>query len=475
MGSQKVKKVSKMNTNKFIEAGSVYFIGNIFNKGIAFLTVPIFTRILSTYDYGIINTYSSWVSILTIILGMTLYMSIRAAFIDHQDEIDDFLSAITTLTIISSFTISILVIIGSKLINVNLSIWLVVLCVIQGYSTAIINNYSMYLMMKFDYLKRTILMVVPNVISTAVTLVLLLYYFQRNRYFAKIVPTSLVYFIVSLVVLLAIWKKSHKLINFMYWKYAIKISFPTIFHGLSLIILAQSDRIMLTSMIGATETGVYSLVYNFSMLASIFIAAAEGIWIPWFTKKMMERSIKEINKNVVVYIDIISTIIVGIMLVSPEVLRILAPSTYWHGEVIIPIIIMSNFIIFLYSLYVNIEHFHKNTKHIAINTLVAAVLNIVLNYLLLPYYGMIGAAFTTLISYTVSLVLHYLYSRKLERELFMFRNMVKYIFLLIITSVVFYALIDHIIYRYLYITAIVLLQLYYHKTLIIEWIKTKLV
>ena len=63
-----------MNANSYKKASTFYLIGNIFNKGIAFLTVPIFTRILGTNDYGLVNTYSSWIGIITMFIGFTLHM-----------------------------------------------------------------------------------------------------------------------------------------------------------------------------------------------------------------------------------------------------------------------------------------------------------------------------------------------------------------------------------------------------------------
>ena len=71
-----------MNNKDFKKAGLFYTVGSFFNKGIAFFTIPLFTRILSTTDYGIVSTYNSWVGIVTVLLSMTLYMAIRQSFID---------------------------------------------------------------------------------------------------------------------------------------------------------------------------------------------------------------------------------------------------------------------------------------------------------------------------------------------------------------------------------------------------------
>ena len=73
-----------MDTGDYKKASTCYLIGNIFNKGIAFLTVPIFTRILSTSDYGIVTTYNSWIGIVSMLLGFALHMAIRSSFIDYR-------------------------------------------------------------------------------------------------------------------------------------------------------------------------------------------------------------------------------------------------------------------------------------------------------------------------------------------------------------------------------------------------------
>ena len=70
-----------MNNMNLKKAGLLYTFGSFFNKGIAFFTVPLFTRILSTSDYGIVSTYNSWVGTVTVLISMTLYMAIRQSFI----------------------------------------------------------------------------------------------------------------------------------------------------------------------------------------------------------------------------------------------------------------------------------------------------------------------------------------------------------------------------------------------------------
>ena len=91
-----------MENTSYKKASLCYLIGNFFNKGFAFLTIPIFTRLLSTTDYGIINTYSSWAGILSMIVGFAMHMSIRNAFVDYKDDTESYLSTIIKFTLLSS-------------------------------------------------------------------------------------------------------------------------------------------------------------------------------------------------------------------------------------------------------------------------------------------------------------------------------------------------------------------------------------
>ena len=82
----------------FAEAGALYFIATLFNKGIGFVTVPIFSRILTTSDYGTVTTFNSWVSMISVFISLALYNAVRNSFVDMDDkERPHFLSTIQKL------------------------------------------------------------------------------------------------------------------------------------------------------------------------------------------------------------------------------------------------------------------------------------------------------------------------------------------------------------------------------------------
>ena len=438
-----------MSENSYKKAGTFYFIGNIFNKGISFLTVPVFTRILSTADYGIVTTYNSWIGILSMIVGFALHMSVRMAAVDYKDKLDDFMSSIILFVTLTSFSITAVVAGGIKLLHIDANIVLVIICMLQAYASATIEDYSNYLMMKYEYKARTALMILPNLISVVLSVYMIKYVLESDLYMGRIIPTAVVTIFFGLVTVCITLKKGKFRINKEYIKYAMAISAPLILHGIALNILSQSDRIMITSLAGAAQTGIYSLIYNFSMIATVITTTLEGIWVPWFINKLKLNSRDEINVVAKDYINLMTYAMVALILIAPEVVKILANESYWEGISIIPPVVLANYVIFAYSLYVNIEHYYKKTPYITVNTIIAAASNIVLNFIFIPKYGYIAAAYTTLASYLISFVLHSRYARKLEPNLYPLRQFMEPIIHLLTVTVIFYAFKNQFVIRWL--------------------------
>lgn len=430
------------------KASTFYLFGSLFNKGMAFFTVPIFTRLLSTSDYGIVTTYNSWISILAMVVGFALHTGIRIAFVDYKEEMKDFMATTTTFTLLSGGLLSVAIIFVSRLVSFELNTTLIILCLLQSIATALVEDYSMYLMMQYRYKFRTVLMILPNLISVILSVIAIKYLLTKDLYIGRIVPTALTVIIFGILVCVLVYSKSRCFLNRDYLKYALSFSLPLILHGIALNILSQSDRTMITWLADSSQTGIYSLIYNFSMIATVITTSLEGIWVPWFYNKLQKKIYDEINVVAKDYINLMTYCMIGVIMVGPEVVKLLASSNYWDGIKIIPPVVLSNFIIFAYTLYVNIEHYHKKTKGITFNTVIAAITNIILNLLLIPRYGYVAAAFTTLVSYLVSFVLHAYKSKKLEPNLYSITYFALPLMEIVIATVLFYVFMDNSIVRW---------------------------
>lgn len=431
----------KLLHSKLAKAGSLYMIGEVFNKAISLLLIPIITRMLSTSEYGIVNTYLSWVSIFTVFIGLSLGTSFRSAVKDYKDQIVKYESSLFSLSFFVAVIFSLLILGLSQIIDFKMSFVMIICCIVHSYMHYIMNSICIKYMMEFKYVQRTLLLSVPNLI-TAILSIVLIHFMTYEKYWGRILPYVFVYTIVAVPILFSSLAKGHTFFNKEYWIYALKYSIPLVFHSLSVVVLSSSDRIMISNMRNSSEAGIYSLVYNLSMAVTVVQSTLESIWIPWFTKQLSLNKKQLVNKMVRYYIEVVSVFVCVILLISPELIKVIAPSSYWNGIVLTIPIVLASFVIFLYSISVDLEYYYKTTKYIAVNTAIAASVNLVLNFLLIPKYGANAAAYTTVFAYSVSFLLHYFKARNLDNELYPFIKYVPSIIGVVLVSVICYYLID---------------------------------
>ena len=88
---------NRFGNNKNAKALLVYMFGNVFYKAFPLIMMPILTSLLSTSDYGIANTYISWVSIIACLNGFGLGNAIRTAYVDFKNDLDRYISSVITI------------------------------------------------------------------------------------------------------------------------------------------------------------------------------------------------------------------------------------------------------------------------------------------------------------------------------------------------------------------------------------------
>ena len=84
---------------KALKAGLGYTVGNMLVKGLSFLAIPLFARLMTVEDFGIYSTFSSYVMIMTVLAGFTLHTSVRNAKLDYDERTGSYCSSVTLLVI----------------------------------------------------------------------------------------------------------------------------------------------------------------------------------------------------------------------------------------------------------------------------------------------------------------------------------------------------------------------------------------
>lgn len=171
--------------------------------------------------------------------------------------------------------------------------------------------------------------------------------------------------------------------------------------------MSSADRIMIAGMVSNSAAAIYSLATTINAIALLFWNAINSSLMPLTFDKLNSNE-KNIAPNINILMVGYGVICVGISLMAPEILRILGPEEYQAGIYIIPPVACVAFLSAMYNLYSNIEFYYKASKRIATATISAAIVNVMLNYLLIPRFGFIAAAYTTLISNGLLVIMHYI-------------------------------------------------------------------
>lgn len=223
-----------------------------------------------------------------------------------------------------------------------------------------------------------------------------------------------------------------------------------IFHGLSQLILGQADRVMLQNMMNDSIVGIYSFTYTFANILNIIYNAFNNTWVPFYYDDVHAGNIDQIHKRSRNYIFVFTAISMGFMLLAPDVIKLFAGEDFWEGIKMLPVLVLANYMIFLYSFPVNYEFYHKKSIHIATGTTAAAVINCILNYFLIEYMGMSGAAVATLISYVLLWIFHHLVSKYVIKENYHYRikQFMPALIIMVICAVFVYLMQDNMILRW---------------------------
>ena len=310
---------------KALKAGLGYTVGNMLVKGLSFLAIPLFARLMTVEDFGIYSTFSSYVMIMTVLAGFTLHTSVRNAKLDYVDLTGSYCSSVTLLVIGNSLLLLALSLVFAAPLARSLSLeqpYLPALIVLESFGMAMLTFYNSVLSVDYKYKEYLVLSLVYAVAGIGGSVLLILTLCRGQGYLGRILGTLIPAVLVGIYVVFRLWRKDRPRISREYWRYGMAISLPTVPHGLSQLLLNQFDRIMIKSIIGSTEAGLYSFAYNVGMIFQVITNSMDTAWAPWFFEKMKAKEYPAIRRAASAYVVFVSIGAMALALISPEVILI---------------------------------------------------------------------------------------------------------------------------------------------------------
>lgn len=394
------------NSNIVIKSGIWYMVSNLLIKASAFLTIPLFSRIMSKAQFGEYSNIASWMTVLTILTGFDAYTTVVRSKHDFEEDIDKYISSVyimnVVVTLISYFSVVFFWSFFSKIISIDLKyihIVFLYLLTLPAYNLMMTKQRAFYKYKMFAGMTIFITLV------TAIVSIFFVITFDDKllgRVYGQYIPSIIIFPIIALIILIR-----GRGVKLSYCLYSLKICLPLVPHLLSLLIIGASDRIMIKNIRGAEMAAIYSIDHNCVQIGNILFDAVNKAWAPWLMDVLHEEKYEEIKKSSTNYFFILEYLIFGVMLVGPEVIYILGGTEYGDAKWALPPLMLGCIFQVAYTMFVNVELYMKKTGIVAVATCTAAIVNIILNAVFIPKYGFVAAAFTSLIGYLILYILHY--------------------------------------------------------------------
>ena len=413
-----------MNTNKLIKNSAIYTIGDLLPRLISVLMIPIYTNVnyLSMNQKGIVDAIMPITSIFSTfyLLGLNGALN-RFYYSDKEEEKRKVL--ISTLWIFL-FVYTLILSIGLILFGQGLSNLIFKGIPYNPFFKLMIVNcfFSTFTMMPltlFRMKEQALRFGIFNILMTLLNVSFCIYFvvFLKQGAAGNIKGYIWCNFVFSTIYLILTFKDLKFKFSLPILKESLNYGIPLIPHAIGGWIINASDRWFLQQYRELSEVAIYSLAYQIGSLLDFLVGAINKAYVPFFFKTIdvdKDKYAKTIFEDILTYYSVlILSLGLGVAMFSKEVITILAHSNnYIVAYKIIPLITLVSITHGYYYMSVNSIFYTKKTKFLAIVTTISAIINIVLNFILVPKYGMYAAAFTTLVAYLFASITTYIVAQK---------------------------------------------------------------
>lgn len=396
--------------NKVLENSFLYTFSSILVKAMGLFLLPIYTRFLTPEDYGITNLVNSFIDVATFIVAFSLYSAVVRFYADYNEDkekLKRFYGTVITFVMIS----------GTIMVTLGLIFRRgLILCFFKG-----ISFYPVVFIALFTLMFFSLHMVHQNILQgmqmgKKLTLVNLIVFFLQvslNLILIGVLKLGAVGILLSTLIInlgycffIIIDLKRNNLIKFCIdidiLKESLRYSIPLMPHNLSTHIASFASRVFLNTNGTLTSVGLYSVSSQFSAIIDTVQSSVNKAFAPWFYD-LMNSGNNESKQEIVNFSNLLlilfSLLYLIIGLFSQEVIIMFTNKSYIMAWTAIPILTIAYSIKSIYYFYVNVLFYYKEaSRKLFIATITGSFSDIILAYLMVPKYGMYGAAFSFLIA-----------------------------------------------------------------------------
>lgn len=402
----------------------IYGTSTIVGRSLNFLLVPFYTNVFPPSKYGIITLVFSYIALLNIFfsIGFESGYFKFASTLEQGTPKENFTHPFVTI-FLNSMVLSFFIYVFSepiaRLIDLKPEYYDFV-----KYS-AVILFFDAIVLVPFARLrlinkagKFTTIKVINIVVNVSLNFILVLgFKMGLVAVFISNLAASIVTFIILLPDIAGnlSFSFNKKLFDEL-WRF----SLPYVPAGLAAIMVQVVSRPIMQFLTDEATVGIFQANFRLGIVMWLVVSMFEYAWRPFFLNNAKEPNAREIfSKVLTVFVGFASIVLILLSFFVEELIRIPLPhdkhligSEYWAGVYIVPIILFSYLLNGIYVNFMAGIYIEKKTKYLPFITGLGAVINVGFNFLLIPHFGLYGAAVATFFSYLAMAIYIYIVSQK---------------------------------------------------------------
>ena len=403
---------------KFLKHSFIYGTGALLSKIVGFLMIPLYTRYLTTSDYGVLELLDLTSTIVSIFISMRIGSAVIRFYYDSIDELEQ--KKVVSTAYMATFVSALLVILFSQIFSIRLSSLI--------FDT---NVYDKYFKLVFMATALSLISSVPeaylmarkqSIFYTIISLMTLSSYLIFNIYFIVFLKMGILGILYSSVItkifnssVLSFYciTKNSLFFSFTKFKSMLKFSLPLIPANVGTFILNYADRFILQKLATTAEVGIYALGYKFGyMLPVLVMGPINMIWVPQMFELASKSDKKTIEKMFTYIMLILIFCGLGLILLTKDAIRIMATPPFYPAYKVVSFVVLGYIFRGMASFFWDGIMIAKKTIYIGISVFISALSNILLNILLIPQFRAMGAAYSTAISFFIMFVLIFYFCQR---------------------------------------------------------------
>ncbi len=401
------------DVKSLIGKSAIYGFGSILLRAFGFVLLPLYTRYLTPADYGVLAVTGTIMAVLSILYPLGLHGAVTRFYFTPTSIrerkanegtiwIAMLLASLGTALLLDNFGAALFLLLFPDIPFdpfIRLSIW-----------TSFLSIFSLLPPIFFQVEERPAPYVFLTVGGALLTIVFVVYFvvfqsqgvlgYLRGSFFAAlllVVP----YIFLTLKNVRISWR----------WdilRFALVFSLPLVPHNLANWVLELSDRAILARYVSLEALGLYSLGYQLGTVTGLLVAAFNNAWVPFLYKTVAQQGVtanSRLARITTYYALVLCFGALGVALFAKSLIAILAAPVFHSAYIVTPWVAGAYVFTGLYMIPMGLLFWKERTKFIPVVTIVSGVCNVALNLWLIPRYGILGAAWSTFLSYGLMLIL----------------------------------------------------------------------